>query len=498
MANPAAHPDMARFLGGAGLREEYRTNEELASATAGFSKFARATLSADKLAKLRESACEGLEPSFKMLDAIEVDLNDTGKLPVEKLKHFYLVTLRIEEFRNALERYDMTDVFTQIPTAMVWDEANNIHVPAAASGFINIFESYNETDMTLLRQYSKWATRWGGRDNNIIVENLTWSKQKILNSCEEDLRMKIEEEWRNWPVDERGGPVAFKLMTKHILSVTAYSVRSLEAILTQMAVTDFDGENVKEFVSISRAVLIQLSNNTAVPRDVIDLLTKGLQKCSTDTFVQFIGTLKANHSLKVMTLTHGGLLSLAEEEYTRLVGSNSWVAKATSSAEDSAFFSGCYTCGSNDHWSRECPQNAGGRGGRGGRGRGGGRGGQGRGGRGQGGRGRGRGRGGGGRGGQDKNKDPLKQPPKKGDPHERVENGKSQSWCGKCGRWGNHPTKDHKGKQEQANAAANESGGQGNAGGNAGGNGGGTPTGAQAAGTVWHGTPFNGSMIHFG
>ena len=49
---------------------------------------------------------------------------------------------------------------------------------------------------------------------------------------------------------------------------------------------------------------------------------------------------------------------------------------------------------------------------------------------------------------KNKRKDPLKQPPQAGESHEKKINGKLEKWCGKCGRWGNHLTADHKSKEE--------------------------------------------------
>ena len=49
----------------------------------------------------------------------------------------------------------------------------------------------------------------------------------------------------------------------------------------------------------------------------------------------------------------------------------------------------------------------------------------------------------GGNSGSEKNKDPKRQPPKNGEEHEKTFDGKKFNWCGKCGRWTNHRTKEH-------------------------------------------------------
>ena len=47
------------------------------------------------------------------------------------------------------------------------------------------------------------------------------------------------------------------------------------------------------------------------------------------------------------------------------------------------------------------------------------------------------------------NKDPKKQPPKKNEAHEKEFNGQKLKWCGKCGKWTNHSTAEHKPKKKE-------------------------------------------------
>ena len=148
------------------------------------------------------------------------------------------------------------------------------------------------------------------------------------------------------------------------------------------------------------------------------------------------------------------LLSHAEVEYIQL--GTKWVA-ATTDSNDTGFFSGeCFKCGKKGHRAHDCYSkvsnngggssnndkkftNYGNKGGRGG---------------GQSGRG-GKGGGRGGRGGDratttkadgngDKEKDPFRQNPKSGESHEKTINGKKYTWCGRCARWGDHSTEQHR------------------------------------------------------
>ena len=44
--------------------------------------------------------------------------------------------------------------------------------------------------------------------------------------------------------------------------------------------------------------------------------------------------------------------------------------------------------------------------------------------------------------------DPKRKPPLQGEEHSRKIGGETLLWCGKCGRWGNHKTSEHKTKQQ--------------------------------------------------
>jgi hypothetical protein len=268
-----------------------------------------------------------------------------------------------------------------------------------------------------------------GDEDNYLMQNLLWSGTKLLNSCDDKLRRKIEEKTMNWLVLHSTGPVYFKVMMENILTSTPESMRGLTTIIQDTKLSDFDGENVTEFVSFARGAIEQLRNNNALPTDVLSLVAQALKACETQDFVSYINVMYNNHVQSVKRCTVNDMLLLAETEYISLVSAKKWKAKSVD--DHSAFFTGiCYGCGEKGHMNRNCPLNKDkSHGGRGGRGRGDGRG-------------RGGGRGRSGRGRIEKDK----QPPKPGESHTRTKNGRTEKWCGVHGywTWGDiaHETKD--------------------------------------------------------
>jgi uncharacterized membrane protein YgcG len=479
------HSDMSKFFGGAALRTEYRTNEDLAKQLALISKTARRSLSPEKLAKVRADATTGLSVPFTMMSTHGIDFTDPSSITPEQMIVFYNVEIRLAELRGKMSRNDIHDCMETIPTHQIFDETDLMYKPASGSGMVNLWDSYSDVSFETILRHSKFGMHMAGES---YAENLAWTYELILNSCDSELRAKILETTSRLHMDEQTGPVAFKVMTNHILSVTQFGTEALQKVLERISVQDFPAENVSSYVSVARAILVQLENGKAVPVHALKYVANGLMKCSTERFVDMIKFLFLQHQTGVRSISYSDLLRRAEAEYQSCL--TEWVAKTTD-AQDSAFYGGCFNCGAPDHYKRDCPkpivEGQGGRGG--GRGTGRGRGGRGRGGGRRGGRGGERGgRGGRGRG---EEPDPLKQPPKKGEPHEQTLNGKKVHWCGRCARWCDHATDKHGGDGEQANSANTPPGTTSGAGSN------GTTTETHLAGAALGGFAWVNGGMHF-
>ena len=76
------------------------------------------------------------------------------------------------------------------------------------------------------------------------MENLSWSGDRILVTCEEPLRDKIWEELIDVCPLELGGPLVFKLMIDIVLHVEDSALRSMTQSLQTMRLKDIPGENV--------------------------------------------------------------------------------------------------------------------------------------------------------------------------------------------------------------------------------------------------------------
>jgi hypothetical protein len=385
------------------------------------SKLDRGNLSVTDKSKLKKSAEAGLEAKFTLMEPF------LGNKPSkDQLKSIYSVTMRIEEFRRSLQAFDMVDVFI-VASDYELDEGTGDYKPALGSRPIDLFTSVKEVDIETVKHASAFTTHYG---QEFVLENLLWSGAKLLNSCDDRLRQKLEERTIGWPVEHTTGPVYFKILMTTILACSPESLRGLTTLIQTATLKDFDGENVVDFVSFARGTVEHLRNNDALPIDILSIITTALKQCSTPDFVSYITSMYNNKVQGVKECTVDAMLDAAESEYIALTTSNKWQLGTNPAEQESVFFAGkCFDCGRQGHrkGDKSCP----GRGKSGGRGRGRrayrGRGNPGRG--REDGRGRGRGRGGGSFIPKDRS------PPATGEPHSRTKNNRNEKWCGRCGYW---------------------------------------------------------------
>jgi hypothetical protein len=196
------------------------------------------------------------------------------------------------------------------------------------------------------------------RGKFFMVQNLVWSGNKILNSCEKSLRNKLEEMSIGWPVEYRTGPVYFKVMIHLVINSSDQSLRFLNQRLEKLTLKDFQGENVLTLGSFVRGTKALLENCDALPRDMLSLIGQALQTSSTTTFNNLIEQMMNNHRYGVYPLTLDTLLHRAEQAYSEMISLGKWDGLQTSGKQGSAFVT-CYNCKKEGHISKNCPDKQG-------------------------------------------------------------------------------------------------------------------------------------------
>jgi hypothetical protein len=426
------------WLGGEKPRILARTRDEVAGVGLGVGKKDRASLKIkDKKSyyKVRDNAIEGMKTKFTHLKAID------EKASVEHFEAIYSVITRFEDLSNQMIKNDMIDVFS-IPSSFVSDSSGN-HIPSSSATPIQLFSDANQVDLQTVRDANAYYVKFG---TDYHGENVVWSGEKILNSCDTDLRDKLVESTRNWPEEHKGGPTYLKLLLSLVLSTTEKSLRSLTDKLSKLIITDFPGENVTKAVSFIRGVVLILRDNQSLPSDLISLTLRIFKASTCEVFKLHVTNMDSLVELGVKSYDLDTLLTNLDQKYLELLGRSEWTPSSITKDQGSSFLADgsrnnvlkiiCFNCGAIGHGTNNCtkplndddinlrkeimtnygkpsPHD----------------------------------RNKSDRSSQSRNqdRDPLKIPPRRNQPHEKVFDGVKKFWCGKagCRSWTDHSSSQH-------------------------------------------------------
>ena len=111
---------------------------------------------------------------------------------------------------------------------------------------MNLVKSFKDIDELTIHHsnayYAKYGATWS-------VENLAWSTDMVLNTCEDSLKDKVREELVGVPEMELGGPLALKKMSSIMMNVNDAALMSLTESLQNFRMKDMPAENVGTAVS---------------------------------------------------------------------------------------------------------------------------------------------------------------------------------------------------------------------------------------------------------
>ena len=198
------------------------------------------------LGKLRTRATVGIDPPFTLLDLDNTDLT---------LQHTYNVSMRIQSFEYILTQYDMLDAFKihlfkpNIDPPTLLTDSNGMPVT------INLLSHHSSLTEHQVRQYILFLKRYG---KDYDVQNLDWSQELFNNSCDTDLRDKVNENVLGVHPFEVAGPLLFFHAMSLITTQTAEAVRALTLRVTSLKLGDIQGENVGTAISQMRGALLRL------------------------------------------------------------------------------------------------------------------------------------------------------------------------------------------------------------------------------------------------
>ena len=304
------------------------------------------------------------------------------------------VFLQLNKLKQHLTSYCLIDVFSIVtafdPTTGAPDDSD----PATISDY---FDHYLDTSEPQIMKSNEAYRFWG---DEIALENLNWSQDLMLNSCDEKLYEEVANKIYATPEEYRGGPLALYHIVQLTIKTTDRTARAIVNKLQQFKLNKIPNENINTAIAIVRSAVIRLRSANKMPSDMHHIVYDIFMSCSIYAFRSHFQTLETIESPKV--LDWEVLLKEAEKVYLRLEYEGHWHPRvkkgATFSVSGERPKSNTTPTGSTAKPTHDKSGNA-----------------------------------------------IDRTPPGNGAPQERKKGTKTEHWCGheRCGRWGNHPTSKH-------------------------------------------------------
>ena len=128
------------------------------------------------------------------------------------------------------------------------------------------FKAVDTTTICLSKRYhSQYSVEY-------TVENLAWSADKIMVTCEEYLKDKIYKQLSSVSTLDQVGLLVLKLMLEFFVDVEDSALVLLVQSIQVLRMKDVPGENASTIVSYLKGAVLLLQNFTGLPTYLIGLL----------------------------------------------------------------------------------------------------------------------------------------------------------------------------------------------------------------------------------
>lgn len=308
-------------------------------------------------------------PRFRVLDEkTEEDsyqLKESGRID----------TLILAMVRR-LQNYDMLSVFENV---MIFPDKDTQFDLNKANQH-NLIDSYMSMTAAQVAKSNEWYHLYLSSSEQgvqgLFQDNLRVTENYLTNHCTPKLHAKVLTLYNNYPRQQQGGPLYFKLMMNVLQQDSASHVNKLNLqVKNELKITGFDGEDVTAVVSIIRSAYSVMTNfkdkngKSNIPPDFATNVLGALQTSSTPAFNDYVKSLGTVHWDALYKDPNAELdipatLDKCVAYYQHLVGLDQWVIPADKSRTASFLAGGsagtpgavtCFNCGEN-HPCKECPK----------------------------------------------------------------------------------------------------------------------------------------------
>ena len=189
-----------------------RSDADLKNLGTAVSRDDRAALTGRDKARVMESATASLPIKFSSFDLSSKDLESDFKILDQNYDFLNMLSRLVQR----LSRYSMGDVFE------IFEIDSTTGFVMEKLGSIDLCSDYLSVSQNKIEKSNKAYFKFG---DEIAVENMIWTKDLILNSCDEETYEKINSKLLMADPLTVGGPLAFFYLVQAVLKTSDKTAR---------------------------------------------------------------------------------------------------------------------------------------------------------------------------------------------------------------------------------------------------------------------------------
>jgi hypothetical protein len=164
------------------------------------------------------------------------------------MENIVVFTTLKEELQKHLAQYGLSNVFYLLE----FDYQGNPFTPSLFGGTVNLIEN---PEGTLLSYVMNTVCFLQSKGSSYHVENLHWSFDAIMNSCDQDLRQLLKANMQKYERKDQVGPILYLHLIDQLTSLSPEAVQVVIQKIVDLKVTSFEGESIPLTCKYARAGL---------------------------------------------------------------------------------------------------------------------------------------------------------------------------------------------------------------------------------------------------
>ena len=263
--------------------------------------------------KFHTACIEPLSNTFSLANSMNIDFSKdiTDTKYFEKQLSF---TLLVKALKRRLVSKCMDSVFHRLEIETQEDGTKVVK----KNEFL--LDSYASTSITSVQQSNEIYSCFS--KSIIDQQNLEWSHDLIINSCEPELQQQLLSKLMTFKDSEVGGPLTFILLVQLVVHNNERTTRALQQKLQSFRITQVPEEDVEKAIGFISGIAQRLDSSGKMPPDMDEIVLDVFLHGTVLTFTNHLETLKSMESPKIVG--YANILKEVSSKYQELKIMDRW------------------------------------------------------------------------------------------------------------------------------------------------------------------------------